>query len=502
MPISKSLCLSLLACLVFHGHSVAQTLHITGTVVDSLSSQGIGEASVRIIELPGVTTKTKVDGTFSLDGPISIFHAVGKIDASGKMDLQSAWNAAGRHTEFAKLPNRTRIFTKVDIGDKDEPSMVFPKKDAAEVLSKRNATYTLQITANGYLTKNIVLLANDTAVGTIRLGQANEQVGVWTNVTPEEMAKDGSGFGAGSIAGDPLRPSDMYVGGSKSGLWKTTDYGKTWSKINGISPDITRGCIIAVAPTTPATLYISGFGRIFKSTNAGVTFDTLATGGFDPYSLTVDPYDPTHLLSGLHEAADVIESVNGGVTWRKVGSGTIGGGVSVYPFFIDMGNAAATRTTWIAIGQNGSSPGRTTNSGATWSMPAGLSGLEHPHGNAQIFQQGSNLWMGGAYDFRGTILRSTDYGMTWAKVTTDEKPEAVVWGTDKNVYSMYAWACSGCDVSANFAHAPLPGGNSWTYEATPNLKIGPNTVAVANNGIHNVFVGLMWAEGLWRYVEP
>jgi hypothetical protein len=74
---------------------------------------------------------------------------------------------------------------------------------------------------------------------------------------------------------------------------------------------------------------------------------------------------PDHLLSGLHEVADVIESTNGGITWPKVGSGSVGGGVSVYPFFIDMGNAAATRNTWFAIGRNGSSPGRTTNGGAS-----------------------------------------------------------------------------------------------------------------------------------------
>ena len=57
-------------------------------------------------------------------------------------------------------------------------------------------------------------------------------------------------------------------------------------------------------------------------------------------------------------------------------------------------------------------------------------------------------------------------------------------------------------MEPNFAHAPLPGGTAWTYEDIPNLKIGPNSMAVAHDGTHSVFVGLMWAEGLWRYVEP
>lgn len=540
----KSFRMGVVALLHLGGIGFGQTVAITGTVIDSLSSQGISGASVRLLEIPAFATATAATGAFSLAGTNSIprrnpgnqsgsillqgdrvtlalaagsqpvtvevfstrgsrvFHAVRASDAAGKLELRNTWRAPGLYTVLVKYSGRTDLATCPYLGDRGARWVELQSGDHKGVPAKKQAAYTLQVAAGGYLTKNIDLNGTDTAVGAIRLSRSDEPSGVWTNVTPAEMAKDDSDFGAGSIAGDPLRPSDMYVGGSESGLWKTTDYGKTWRKINDISPDVTRGCVIAVAPTTPATLYIAGFGEIYKSTDAGITFDTLSTGGFDPYSLVIDPYDPNHLLSGLHEAADVIESTNGGVTWRKVGSGSIGGGVSVYPFFIDMGNAAATRITWFAIAQNGSSPGRTTDGGATWSMPAGLANLQHPHGNAGIFQQGSNLWVGGAYDFRGTIMRSTDYGVTWAKVTTNEKPEALVWGTEKKVYAMYAWACSRCDVEPNFAHAPLPGGTVWTYEDTPNLKIGPNSMAVAHNGTHNVFVGLMWAEGLWRYVEP
>jgi photosystem II stability/assembly factor-like uncharacterized protein len=544
MFIRKPFRLAVVGIIGLHGLGFSQMVHITGTVVDSLGSQGIGGAGVKVLELSGMSGTTSSTGAFSLEGPIGIlprlpghasgsillrgdritlafaigstpvsidayagngtrvFHADRVTDAAGNLELKDMWRAPGRYTVVAKISGHASLFTGLDIGARRDQAVDLRQNGKRAALAKSNAAYTLQVTADGYQTKSLTLGATDTAVGTIRLARGDEQTGVWTNVTPAGMADDASDFGAGSIAGDPLRPSDMYVGGSESGIWKTTDYGKTWKKINGLSPDITRGCIIAVAPTTPATVYVAGFGEIFKSVDAGITFDTLSTGGFDPYSLTIDPYDPNHLLSGLHEAPDVIESTNGGESWHKVGSGSIGGGVSVYPFFIDMGNAAATRTTWFAIAQNGSSPGRTTNGGANWSMPAGLSGLEHPHGNARIFQQGPNMWVGGAYDFRGTIMKSADYGLTWSKVTTDEKPEAVVWGTAKNVYSMYAWACSRCDVPPNFAHAPLPGGTSWTYEATPALKIGPNSVAVAHNGTHSVFVGLMWAEGLWRYVEP
>jgi hypothetical protein len=51
-------------------------------------------------------------------------------------------------------------------------------------------------------------------------------------------------------------------------------------------------------------------------------------------------------------------------------------------------------------------------------------------------------------------------------------------------------------------HAPLPGGTTWTYEATPNLRIGFNCLGVANSGTRSVIAGLLRTEGFWRYLEP
>lgn len=45
-----------------------------------------------------------------------------------------------------------------------------------------------------------------------------------------------------------------------------------------------------------------------------MTFTQKATNGYSFYSFVVDPYDNTHLLSGLHEADSVLESTDGGAT--------------------------------------------------------------------------------------------------------------------------------------------------------------------------------------------
>jgi len=331
---------------------------------------------------------------------------------------------------------------------------------------------------------------------------------VWINVTPPNMPADvlrptANVFGPGSIAGDPARPSDIYVGGSSAGLWKSSDYGNSWTLINDTLPDVPRGTVIAVAGTTPATIWAAGYNTIFKSVDGGTTLvQTALTVSL--YSLAVDPNDATHLISGLHEADGIVESSDGGASWQAVGgTGFPSGGVSWYPYFIDTGAAATTRRTWFAIAQNGASAVMTNDGGASWTIPTGIAGLEHPHGNSQIFQSGSTLFAAGTNGPEGQgVYRSADLGATWSRVDSGQTPEAVVWGTSKNVYAMYAWACSNCDLGTQFEIAPQPGTTWSTADVPAELVIGPNGVVVTSDGTRNIFVGLMWDQGLWRYVEP
>lgn len=331
--------------------------------------------------------------------------------------------------------------------------------------------------------------------------------GVWINVTPPDMAAvlrpTANVYGPGSIAGDPARPSDIYVGGSSAGLWKSSDYGNSWTLINDTLPDVPRGNVIAVAGTTPATIWAAAYNTIYKSVDGGTTFVQTELD-VSLYSLAVDPNDTTHLISGLHEADGIFESSDGGDSWQAVGgTGFPSGGVSWYPYFIDAGNAATTRRTWFAIAQNGASAVMTNDGGASWTIPTGIAGLQHPHGNSQIFQSGSTLFAAGTNGPQGQgVYRSADLGATWARVDSGQTPEAVVWGTSKNVYAMYAWACSNCDLGTQFEIAPQPGTTWSTADVPTELVIGPNGVVATSDGTRNIFVGLMWDQGLWRYVEP
>jgi hypothetical protein len=357
--------------------------------------------------------------------------------------------------------------------------------------------------------------------GTCPLGQ-------WIDVTPSDLnpkvlspptpTSDNSAFGPGAVVGDPSRPTDLYIAEGGAGLWKSTDYGSHWTNINpsiGYSP---IGVPIAVAGTTPATIWLSagqGNGTVLKSTDAGQTFTNIPQSlAADLYSIQIDPYDNTHLISGLHEVDGLVESTDGGMTWRTVGgSGWPAGGISFYVFFIDTGEATTTRQTWFAIAQDGAAPVITNNGGTSWTIPNGLAtpespdaggpnGLQHPHGNTRLDQRGSTLFVAGIYGPGQGVYRSTDMGANWSRVDSGNYPEAMVWSTAKNVYSMYGWACSGCTFGDAYETAPQPG-TSWSLGTLPTaLAIGPNSIVVTNDGTHSIFVGAMWAAGIWKYIEP
>jgi hypothetical protein len=354
--------------------------------------------------------------------------------------------------------------------------------------------------------------------GAVVLPPATGTPGVWEKVTPATadpaLFTGASGFGMGNIVTDPARPTDLYVGGYGS-IWKSTDYGLTWYKLNSNPnpPYLPLGHVLAVAGTTPATLWMAnviGAQHVFRSKDGGLTFNLTGDVPELPdagslYSIVVDPNDSTHLITGLHEQDKVLESTDSGDTWKLVsGTGWPSGGISWFPYFIDTGTPATTSKTWFAIAQDGASAVMTSDGGKTWAIPKGIEQLKHPHGDTGLYQNGNTLFVAGVGAMTGDgVYRSTDLGVNWTRVT--QGSGGVVWGSPKNLYVMWGWACASCGVKdggPQYQTAPYPG-DTWAMGTVPDgLTWGPNSVAATTDGKHNIFVGSMWATGLWRYVEP
>jgi hypothetical protein len=312
--------------------------------------------------------------------------------------------------------------------------------------------------------------------------------GVWEDVTSPEMPASlftgTSGFGVGNIRVDPARPSDLYVGGYGS-IWKSTDYGKTWKRLDSMPnpPYLALGHVLAVAGTTPATLWmanVAGDKKVFKSTDGGLTFTLTGTCREDRRQLLLD-----HRRSARRQApADGPARGRPGPrvdrTAARRGSscraaGWPAGGVSWFPFFVETGEPATTRKTWFAIAQNGASAIMTNDGGANWTKPKGLEGLNHAHGCSQLYQTGKTLFIGGSGAPMGSgIYRSTDLGANWTRVTDGNV--SVVWGTSEDglrrvglgMRELHRWPAAANGASAG-RHGQLVEGDG----GAGGLRLGP-----------------------------
>jgi hypothetical protein len=320
---------------------------------------------------------------------------------------------------------------------------------------------------------------------------------------------------------DPANPGHFYTLFMCQGIWRTTDYGQTWSGpintgSNGADAgDCAGGLTIGPASAgAPPTIYVScirgnGLG-FWRSTNGGADWTRydVAPGAArqDFYPPVTDPHDANHLLMAGHEMNVLAESADGGQTWTAVstdaGMAEQGGTAGI--FFIDTGVAATTRRTFLWLAQQSDVYGtwRTADGGASWTH---VDGNEHEHGNSQIFQPDASgvVYMAGVYSTLGWgTLRSSDYGLTWAHVGAVTN-ENVVFGTSKNVYAMNSGAAGlAAVVDPAFELAPAPG-TSWTSPGTPvEMTQGAAQAAVTNDGTHNVIVTANWGAGVWRYIEP
>lgn len=349
-------------------------------------------------------------------------------------------------------------------------------------------------------------------------------LGVWTNVTPAAVSLDinyggGSNYGIETVGVDSTHPGTLYFFAHNQGIWKSVNYGLTWT--GPISTGTNSAAInssaggITVAPTAGAPTIYAAFIRgslgLYKSTDGGINWTNpnlvppMATTQ-DVYRPKVDPYNSSHLLMTGHEQNYVLESTDAGATWSSVtmNAGMLEPGGTAFIFFIDTGNSGTTAQTWLWIAQEtGGTYGtwRTTNAGSTWTK---VDNVEHPHGASQIYQPDTSgvVFICGSYSALGTgVLRSTDYGATWAHVGLTDSSRTVVWASATKIYAAYGWPIGVGTVNPALETAALPGTGTWTEPGTP-MSQGPNEVAVVFDGSHYVFLASCFNAGIWRYIEP
>ncbi|MCX6317774.1 MAG: glycoside hydrolase [Bacteroidetes bacterium] len=263
--------------------------------------------------------------------------------------------------------------------------------------------------------------------------------------------------------GVPQQPNVFYIGVNNGGIWKTTDFGRTWKPIFDDQPTGSIGDI-AVAPSDPNILYAgSGEGiqrpdlstgdGLYKSTDAGATWSNIALnanavgqelkeaqqiGG-----LTIDPNDANILFVaalghpyGPNKERGVYRTLDGGRTWKKVlyideNTGAIQ--VTIDPrdpkiIFADMW--AGRQGPWENGAWNGKESGlfKSTDGGNTWKkITKGLPTTEQGLGRIGFcIAPSNNQRMYATVDAGkyGGVYRSDDAGESWYLLSNDNR----LWG--------------------------------------------------------------------------
>ena len=138
---------------------------------------------------------------------------------------------------------------------------------------------------------------------------------------------------------DPTDPDVLYAasyqrrrhtwtlidGGPGSGIHKTTDGGRTWTKLTSGLPGVDMGRIgLAIARQEPNTVYAiieaaQGKGGFFRSLNGGMTWEKMSgyVAGSPQYynEIVPDPVDPDRIYS-MDTFLQVTE--DGGRTWKRL----------------------------------------------------------------------------------------------------------------------------------------------------------------------------------------
>jgi photosystem II stability/assembly factor-like uncharacterized protein len=146
----------------------------------------------------------------------------------------------------------------------------------------------------------------------LKRGERTEHVEVTLAERQQGFGGGGGGGFGGPGGGTRTRPYAANYGGQAAnvqdqqgpnsheygGVYKSTDGGETWKRINSVNPRPMYFSLIRVDPSDDRYLYVGGVS-MYRSTDGGKTFQSNVRGiHSDHHALWIDPRDGRHMIIG------------------------------------------------------------------------------------------------------------------------------------------------------------------------------------------------------------
>jgi photosystem II stability/assembly factor-like uncharacterized protein len=150
-------------------------------------------------------------------------------------------------------------------------------------------------------------------------GPAPAPVGTWEKIGPE-------GISVAALAASPAYPNEIWAVGKAAPVhvYKTSNGGQTWSLLSTIPNADSSVHDLAVDPVNPSVIYASEHSGIYKTRDAGLTWDFYPFGSSGAYrgEIAICQGNPDLIyisgrygFSSYKSSMAVLKSTDGGQTW-------------------------------------------------------------------------------------------------------------------------------------------------------------------------------------------